>query len=99
MVADLRIAIDSAQNPRFCFDLRIASTLSVSKLVTTSPAREAIGVPNDSKRSFMSLPAVRPKSSDSGQRNLLKPALENQSLAVSRMAGFLGKGIRSCTRL
>jgi hypothetical protein len=40
-----------------------------------------------------------PQTSDSGQRNLLKPALENQSLAVSGMAGFLGKGIRSCSRL
>ena len=40
-----------------------------------------------------------PETSDSGQLNLLKPALENQSLAGSRMAGFLGKGIRSCGRL
>ena len=38
-----------------------------------------------------------PKTSDSGQRNLLKPALENQSLAVSRVAGFLGKGTRTAT--
>ena len=36
-----------------------------------------------------------PKSSDSGQRNLLKPGLENQSFAVSGMAGFLGKEIRN----
>jgi hypothetical protein len=35
--------------------------------------------------------AFCPELSVSGQRNLLKPALENQSLAVSRMAGFLGK--------
>jgi hypothetical protein len=39
------------------------------------------------------------KTSDSGQRHLHKSALENQSLAVSAMAGFLGKGIRSCGRL
>jgi hypothetical protein len=31
------------------------------------------------------------ESSDSGQLNLLKPALASQSLAVSGMAGFLGK--------
>jgi hypothetical protein len=37
-----------------------------------------------------------PKTSDFGQPNLPKPALENQSFALSGMAGFLGKGIRSC---
>jgi hypothetical protein len=39
----------------------------------------------------LGMPAWCPKSSDSGQRNRLIPALENQSLAVSRMVGFLGK--------
>jgi len=32
-----------------------------------------------------------PETSDSGQRNLLKPALENQPFAASRRQGFLGK--------
>jgi len=33
-----------------------------------------------------------PKPSDSGQRNLLKPALENQSFALSEMARVFGQG-------
>ena len=37
-----------------------------------------------------------PETVDSGQRNLLKPPLENQPLAMGLMAGFSGKGIRSC---
>ena len=39
-----------------------------------------------------------PKTSDSGQRNLLKSAFENQSLAVIGIAGFLGKQSRPCSR-
>jgi hypothetical protein len=46
--------------------------------------------------------AVCPQTSDSGQRNLLNPALANQSLAVSRREGFLGKwfvgGVRAPNR-
>jgi hypothetical protein len=38
-----------------------------------------------------SSPGSCPKTSDSGQRNLLKPALENQSLTASRRVGLLGK--------
>ena len=50
---------------------------------------------NKRRSGYAVVRASGPETSDSGQRNLLKPPLENQSLGLSRMAGFLGKGNHS----
>lgn len=74
---------------------RIAERLGENRHVPDLVGIGALGVPVLT----LNYAICCPQTSDSGQRNLLKLALENLSLAVSRLEGFLGKGIRNFNRL